>query len=153
MFTLQKSIEIEAPVEQVFAYINDPMHESEYMPGTDEVKDIQRLPDGRYTHTNVSKFLGLHLDFKDEQVEVIPNERIVEKMHGAGMDSTITFRFERLGDRKTRVSFVAESSLHAGPLAKFGEAFMARYTDHGTAMAMEAAKAHIEANVPTGAPR
>ncbi len=154
MFTLEKSIEIDAPVEQVFAFVVDPTHEPEYMPGTDEVKDLQRLPDGRYTHTNVSKFLGLHMEFKNEQVEVIPNERIVEKMHGAGMESTITFRFERLGDTKTRVSFVAENSLHgAGPLTRFGEVFMSKYTDHGTAMAMEAAKAHIEAETLAATPR
>ena len=52
---------------------------------------------------------------------------------------------------KARVSFVSENTLHGGPLAKFGEAFFAKYMDHGTEMAMETAKAHIEAGIPAEA--
>lgn len=148
MITIQKSIVTDAPAEQVFAYLNDPARQPEYMTGTDEVKDIQRLPDGRYTYTNVSKFLGLSVDFKCEQIEVVPNERIVEKMHGAGMDGTVTERLEPLEGGKTRVSLVAESTIHAGPLAKLGEAFFAKYFDHSVEMSMEAAKAHIEGVIP-----
>ena len=149
MIKVEKSIVTDAPVEQVFAYVVDPAHLPEYMTGGGEVKDIQRLPDGRYTYTNVGKFLGIHLESKCEQVEVVPNERIVWKDQGGGMDSTMTQRFERLPDGKTRVSLVSETTLHAGPFAKFGEAFFAKYFDHGVEMAMEAAKAHIEAGIPT----
>jgi uncharacterized protein YndB with AHSA1/START domain len=153
MITVEKSIVVDAPVEQVFAYIVDPTHVPEYVPGGGEVKDVQRLPDGRYTYTDVSKFLGLHAESKCEQVEVVPNERIVEKQQGGGMDTTMTERFERLPDGKTRVSLVSETTLHAGPFAKFGETFLAKYFDHGMEMAMEAAKAHIELGIPTAATR
>lgn len=145
MIRMEKSIEVDAPVEQVFAYIVDPSHAPEYTPNVDEVKDVHRLPDGRYTYTTVGKFLGLRMDFKAEQTEVIPNERIVEKSHGAGMDDTTTERFERLEGGKTRVRLVSETNLHGvGPLARFGEAFLEKYFDHGTEMGMAAAKAHIE---------
>lgn len=147
MFTVEKSIIVDAPIEQVFAYLNDPALEPEYMTGTDEVKDIQRLPDGRFTYTEVSKFLGLHMDFKCEQTEVVPNARIVEKMEGAGMDGTSVERLEPLDGGQTRVTVHSEGSLHAGPLARFGESFLERYMNHGVEMAMEAAKAHIEARV------
>ncbi len=146
MIKMEKSIEVDAPVEQVFAYVADPAHYPEYMPYSGEVKDIQHLPDGRYTYTAVGKFLGMHVDSKAEQIEVIPNERIVEKSHGGGMDDITTMRFERLEGGKTRVSMVSETTLHgAAPLAKFGEAFLEKYFDHGMEMGMEAAKAHIEA--------
>lgn len=153
MMRIEKSIVTDVPVERVFAYVVDPAHQPEYMTGTDDVKDIQRLPDGRYTYTNVSKFLGLHVDSKCEQVEVVPNERIVEKSQGGGMDGTSTERFERLPDGKTRVTVVGETTLHAGPFAKFGEAFLTRYMGHSVEMAMEAAKAHIETGISTGATR
>ena len=153
MIRVEKSIVIDAPVETVFAYVQDPTHEPDYMPGTDEVKDLQRLPDGRYTYTDVSKFLGLRTESRCEQVEVIPNERIVERDQGGGMDGTVTERFERLPDGKTRVSVVGESTIHAGPFTKFGEAFLTRYMGHAVEMAMEAAKAHIEAGIPTAATR
>lgn len=144
MIRIEKSIVIDAPVEQVFAYLVDPAHLPEYLPGTDEVTDIQRLPDGRHTCTIVSTFLGVHIEVKNEQVEVVPNERIVEQSHGGGMAWTATTRFERLEGGKTRASEVDEATLHGGPLGKLGEAFFAKYLDHGMEMAMLAGKAHIE---------
>lgn len=153
MIQIEKSIVTDVPIETVFAYVVDPAHAPEYTTGGGDVKDIQRLPDGRYTYTYVGKFLGLHSEYKCEQVEVVPNERIVETQQGGGMDTTVTDRFERLPDGKTRVSLVSETTLHAGPFARFGEAFLTRYFDRGMEMAMEAAKAHIEAGVPTGATR
>ncbi len=153
MIKTEKTIVIDAPVDQVFAYAIDPALTPEYMTGVDEVKDIQRLPDGRYTYTLVSKFLGLHADFKCEQVEVIPNERLVEKMHGAGLDANTFARLERLEGGKTRINYTAESTLHAGPLAKFGETFLAKYFDHGIEMAMHALKAHVEAKALAATPR
>ncbi len=151
MIKTEKSIVIDAPIEKVFAYVYDPTNEPEYMTGIHKVKDVQRLPDGRYTYTEVGKFLGIDVDYKCEYTEVIPNERIAEKTHGGGMDGSMTMRFERLEDGKTRVSMVGESSLHAGPLAKFGESFLAKYFDHGSEMAIDAAKAHIEAAAPVKA--
>lgn len=153
MLRIEKSIETDAPIEQVFAYLVDPTHEPEFMTGTVAVKDVQRLPDGRYIYTNVGKFLGLHVDSTCEQVEVIPNERLVVKMQGGGMDGTGTERFERLPNGKTRVSVVSEGALHAGLFTKFGEAFLQRYMSHGVEMTMEAAKAHIEASVSAGVAR
>ncbi len=153
MIRTEKSIVTDAPLEKVFAYVADPAHGPEYMPVFAEVKDLQRLPDGRYTYTLVGKFLGMHFDFKNEQVEVIPNERIVEKGHGAGIDSTTSMRFERLADGKTRVTMVDETTiLGGGPLAKFGEPFLEKYFDRSTELAMEAAKAHIEAGALAGTP-
>ncbi len=147
MFTVEKSIDVDAPIEQVFAYLADPAFAPEYMTGTDEVKDIQRLPDGRYTYTEVDKFLGVSMDSRCEQTEVVPNERIVETWHGTGMDGVVTERLESLDGGKTRVTLHGESSLHAGLLAKLGRPFLERYMNHSVEMAMEAAKAHIEARV------
>lgn len=153
MIKMEKSIVVDAPIEKVFAYLYDPVNEPEYMTGVHEVKDVQRLPDGRYTYTEVGKFLGMDVDYTCEYTEVIPNELLVEKTHGGGTDGSMSLRFERLEDSKTRVSMVGESSLHGGPMAKFGESFLAKFFDHGSEMAMEAAKAHIEAAARVAATR
>jgi uncharacterized membrane protein len=152
MMKIEKTIEIEAPVEQVFGYISDPAHTPEYMPSAYKVKDIQRLPDGRYTYTLVNKLLGVHMDFTCEQVEVSANERLIQKMQGTGIDSLMTQRFERLADGKTRLSLVAEINLHAGPLATYGETFFERYFGHGAEMSLEAIKAHVEAKTLSATP-
>lgn len=153
MFTLEKSIEVDAPIKTVFAYIVDPAHQPEWDPGVGAVKALQRLPDGRYTYTSVSKLLGLPLDLHEEQVKVIPNERIVLTTHGTGIDATTTFRFEPLEGGKTRVIFVSELTVQGpGPLAKFGESVLAKYMDHGIAMGLTAVQAHIEAEARSATP-
>lgn len=154
MFKLEKSVEIVAPVEVVFAYIVDPAHHPEWDRAVDEVKDIQRRPDGRSSYTTVKRLLGLHIDFTEEQAEVIHNERLVLTTHAAGMDATTTFRFERLEGSKTNVSLLSELTLHGpGPLARFSESVVAKYVDHGFEMGLMAVKAHIEAETRTAAPR
>ncbi len=153
MIKSEKSIVFDAPVEAVFAYLIDPAHMPEYEPSLHEVKDIQSLPNGGFTYTAVVRALGLHVEFKCEQTEVIPNERIVETMHGAGMDGVTTHRFEALEGGKTRLSIVSETTLNAGPLAKFGEAFFEKYFDHDDEMALQAAKAQIEAKTPAATSR
>lgn len=153
MITIEKSIVIDAPVEQVFAYLVDPARQPEYVPGTDEMKDIRRLPDGRYTYTIVIKILGLHADVEAEQIEVVPNERIVEKGHSSLMDYIATECLVRLADQKTRVSVFSETTFHGGPLANLGATFFAKYLDKGEEMGMEAAKVHIEAAVLATTPK
>ncbi len=153
MLRFEKSVVIEAPVEDVFAYIVNPTTAPEYFAGVDAVKDVQRLPDGRYTFTFVTRYLGLQADLKTEQIEVIPNQRLVAKGHSALMDITMTLQFEKLESRKALWRAYAECSFPGGPLAKFGEPFLAKYLDHVADMTVEAGKARIEAGVPTGATR
>jgi hypothetical protein len=50
MAKLVKSIVIQAPVEQVFAYMSEPNNQVEIWPSIVEVSDVKRLPDGGYTH-------------------------------------------------------------------------------------------------------
>lgn len=146
MIKVEKSIEIDAPAEAVFAYLIDPARMPEYFIGIDEVKDIQRLPDDRYTYTVVSKILGMRLESKSEHLEVVPNERLVEKTQSALAEFTQFLRFERLETGKTRVSVDGEYTLRgAGPLAMYGEPYFARYIERGTETIMQALKARFEA--------
>lgn len=149
---IDKSITIDAPVEQVFAYLVDPTNEPEYETGLDEVKDVQRLPNGGYRYTEVYKFLGLRSEITNEDVEFVPNERVVTKFESSLMDGTSTVRFERLAGGKTRVNMVGESTPPGGPLAKFGEPFLTKYMDHMIEMTMEAVKARLAAKTPSGTP-
>jgi uncharacterized membrane protein len=153
MLRFEKSIVIDAPVEAVFAYTVDPTHKPEYFVGVAEVKDIQRLPNGGYTFTTVSKFLGLHTQGKTEQVEFVPNERFVAQEHTLFMDVTLSLRFEKLDSHKTLVSGYAEYTFVGGFLGKLIEPLLTRYVEHAAEMSLAALKAHIEVDVPAGATR
>lgn len=153
MLRFEKRIVIDAPVEQVFAYTVDPTHKPEYFVGVEQVKDIQRLPTGGYAFTTVSKLFGLHVEGKTEQVEFVPNERFVAQEHTPVMDATLSLRFERLEEGKTRVSGIGEYTLAGGFLGKLGEPFLAKYIEHAGEMSLKALKAHIEAGILASATR
>ncbi len=147
MLRLERNIVIDAPVEDIFTYVVDPAHAPEFWVGVDAVKDIQRLPDGRYTFTVVAKRLGLVDEEKFEYTEIVPNERIVAKGHSPFVDIEISLRFERLGSRQTLASSLIAYAFTGGPLAKFGEVFLGKYLDHATMMTADALKARIEAGI------
>lgn len=145
MIRLEKSIEIDAPVERVFDYLIDPANVTEYTMGAERITRVRRLPNGGYRYTILGKIAGLRTEMISEDLEVVPNERIVSQLTSSLMDSLATGRFERLDGDRTRVSFDAETTLHAGPLSKLGEAFIARYFDRGVEAELASIKTRLEA--------
>ena len=153
MIKVEKDVVIDAPAQALFAYLIDPAHMPEYFEGIDEVKDIHRLPDGRYTYTIVSRILGLRLESKSEHLEIVPNERLVEKTQSTLADVTQSIRFERLEANKTRVSVAGEYTLRGtGPLAMYGEPYFATYIERGTETILNALKARLEVRKPAATP-
>jgi uncharacterized protein YndB with AHSA1/START domain len=61
METIEKSIIINAPVEKVFEYIDDPLNDPEWMIGMMEVHEVEGLPGvGRHFHWTF-KMVGIPL--------------------------------------------------------------------------------------------
>ncbi len=148
MLKIEKSIVIDAPVETVFAYANDPNRAPEYYAGVDDVKDIRPLPNGGYTFKSTYKIAGLHTEVTGEDIEVVPNERFVAKFRSALDDVNLTVTFERLDGGKTRVTCHEEHTLHGGILGTLGEPFLAKYLDHAAEQTQATLKARIEAGIP-----
>ncbi len=147
MVRMEKSVVIDAPVEEVFAYVLDPAHLPEYAVDINvvEVRDIKRLPNGGYSWTAISKIFGLRLEGKGEQTEVVPYERITAVGRSAAAELRQSVRFERLDDHKTRFTGRDELIVHAGPLASLGEPFLEKFLDKGSDQVMALLKAKIEA--------
>ncbi len=143
MLTIEKSIEIDAPVEAVFAYAADPSHLPEYYTDVREVRDLRQLPNGGYTATLWPLAATI------ETVELVPNERIVSHGQWGGPfgDVTMTTTFERLDGDKTRVTLHEEHLFHGGFFAKLGEKTTAGYLQRAAELTITALKARIEASV------
>jgi uncharacterized protein YndB with AHSA1/START domain len=137
MIRTEKSIVINVPVAEVFAYTADPQHVPEYFHGCLEIADIRRLPNGGFAAKTVNRFAGLHTEMTGETTEFVPNERMVTKSTGKLADVT-----------KTRVTCIEEYTIHGGFLAKLGDPFLSRYVDHGAELTQETLKARVEAGVP-----
>ena len=92
MVKVQRSITINAPVEQVFAYIEDPMNITEWLPSMMEVKDVAGSGVGQHYRWTY-KMAGVRLEGDTTVKENIPNElRVVETKKG--VVSTWSYTFE-----------------------------------------------------------
>lgn len=148
MFEIEKSIVVDAPVEEIFAYVADPQHNREYYTDVSELKNLRQLPNGGYACT------FMPVDMTIETAELVPNERIVQRGTACGpMDEiTITTTFDRLSDDgKTLITHHEEHAFHGGFLGKLSEKPAARYFDRAAEMTMAALKARIESGTPAKA--
>lgn len=128
MAKVEKSILIDAPVEKVFSYVNeDPTNLLEIWPSMVDIKDVERLPNGGTRFRWVMKFAGVRLEGTSEDIEFVPNQRVVSKTKG-GVESTATWTYEP-EDGGTRVTTVTEYTVPVPVLGKVAEAFVVKAND------------------------
>ncbi|MBK9180189.1 MAG: SRPBCC family protein [Acidimicrobiales bacterium] len=122
--TAASSIEIDAPVEKVFAFVSDPEKAMQARTRRSAVvSDIETGPDGAVTSYKwTTRFGLLHYDLHAEATvgEYVPNERIVVK-HSTGPVETYTFAPSGDG---TRLTYTTEISTRI-PLLEKVEIFAA----------------------------
>ena len=142
MAKLERCIFIQAPVDKVFAYMSDPNNQAEIWPSIVEVSDVQRLPDGGYTHGWVYNMAGVRLKGSTRTLEFVPNERFVEETKG-GLESVLTWTFgpENGG---TRLSVVTEYRVPIPVLGRMAEAIIVKMNDREGTMVLANLKARME---------
>lgn len=105
MITVREHIDLAAPVERVFEYMDVPAHQAEITPSLSESTLIERLPNGgsraRYTY----QIFGLPLSGEVRATDYVPNERIVWAMSG-DLQGTLRWYFEPL-DTGCRFTYAA----------------------------------------------
>ena len=134
MAKVERNITINAPVEKVFSYITDPNNQLEWLPSVTDIRDITGQGKGQkfgFTY----KMMGITFKGESEAMEVIPNERIVEKSSGDIVSTwTWTFKSEVGG---TNINLVVEFNIPVPVLGKFAERMVInqseREADHATA--------------------
>lgn len=128
MIKTGKSITIDAPVKKIFDYLSEPTNQPEIWPSLMEIKDVQRLPDGKTKNRWVYKMAGIRLEGTSEGVESVANQRIVSKTKG-GVESTQTWMFQPEGD-ETKVTFEVEYTVPIPVLGKLAEAIIVKMNEH-----------------------
>ncbi len=153
MARVEGTIVIDAPVEEVLAYANDPKNLPEFWIGVTEVRDIKRLPNGGYSFKAVQTLAGMRLEGTNEDVEFIPNQRVVCKSYGPMGELTIGATYERLEGGKTRVNGFQEYPIPTPVLGKLSASFYEQLFNHVAELNLELLKARLEMAVPVGAAR
>lgn len=143
MASIKKSILVQAPVEKLYDYLNDPAKLIEYWPGMLEVNDIQPLPNGGSIFKYVARMVGVRLEGTSEDTEIIPLKRMVSVTRG-GVDAKIIWELEP-GGEGTLVHLEEEYTVPVPVIGKLAEAVVVKLNEHEMDILLENVKAHMEA--------
>ena len=143
MAKMHKTITINAPVEKVFGYVNQPTNLPEIWPSMVEAKDVQRLPNGGNSFRWVYKMAGMSFEGTSEDTEHIPNQRVVNMTKG-GIESTMTWEFQPEADG-TRVDVEVDYTVPIPLLGKLAEALIIKQNEREFDSLLANLKAKMEA--------
>ena len=142
MIKAGSSITINAPIKKIFDYISEPTNQPEIWPSLMEIKDVQRLPDGKTKNRWVYKMAGIRLEGTSEGVESVANQRIVNKTKG-GVESTQTWTFQPEAGG-TKVTFEVEYTVPIPVLGKLAEAIIVKMNEHEGEVILANLKSRME---------
>ena len=143
MARIKKTITINAPVEEVFGYVEEPANVPEYWPSVIEVKDVEPLPNGGTKYRWVYKMAGVRFEGSSEAMEYVPNQRTVTDNKG-GVPGTITWTYEP-EDGGTKVTFEAEYTVNVPLLRRLAESFLVKVNEQEAETVLANVKAKMEA--------
>jgi uncharacterized protein YndB with AHSA1/START domain len=143
MARIKKTITINAPVEEVFGYVEEPANVPEYWPSVIEVKDVEPLPSGGTKYRWVYKMAGVRFEGSSEAIEYLPNQRTITDNKG-GVPGTITWTYEP-EDGGTKVTFEAEYTVNVPLLRRLAESFLVKVNEQEAEAVLANVKARMEA--------
>jgi uncharacterized membrane protein len=109
MLTLEKAITIEAPIKEVFAYLEKPANLPQIWPSLFEVRDVKTLPQGGHSFAWYYNLAGKKVQGTTQTFEYVPGQRIVDKTVG-DIESTFSWTLYR-ENGTTKVKFEFEYEL------------------------------------------
>jgi uncharacterized membrane protein len=143
MAKITRSIQINAPVEKVFAFMNQPTNLPDIWPNMVEVKDVQILPNGGASFKYVYKIAGIQLESFSEDTEYTLDERTVSKSTG-GIEGTSTFIYDTT-QQGTNVTYVNEYKIPIPLIGKMAESAISKLATQDTVTLLNNLKTRMEA--------
>lgn len=143
MAKLTRSIVINAPVNKVFEFVEEPTNLPKFWPSMVEVSDVKRSGDQVRTFNWVYKMAGLKVDGATEVTERIPNQKTVSVSTG-GIPSTIVWNYAPEG-QGTKVTFDAEYKIPGALLGKLAEPLVIKMNERESVTLLENLKTIMEA--------
>lgn len=140
--TVERSIHVAAPVEDVFSFMDDPENQAAVTPSLGAVQAIEALDNGgkrvRYTYSMVA----VPLDGTVEAVEYDPPNGIVWKLTGA-IEGEIRQKYEP-EDGGTRVTYAADYRIPVPVFDRVAAPLLRRYNEREVRRTLENLKAAME---------
>lgn len=143
MLTVRDQIDIAAPVEQVFSFMDEPSNQVEITPSLTRSELVERLPNGgshaRYTYS----VWGLPLHGAVKATDYAPNERIVWALSGH-LRGTIRWYFQPQ-ETGTRFTYAATYAIPGPSLTRpFLKPLLRRYNEQKVQTLLDRLKRRLE---------
>jgi uncharacterized membrane protein len=140
---LQKSIVINAPVEEVFAFVENPSNMPDVWPSLERVTDVERQSNGGYTCNYIDRIVGMRFEGHTDLVEHVPNQRIVTYSK-IGIEGTLRWTFQPEGNG-ARLTIETEYSVPVPLVGKIAAALLVRQYGQEAETLLANIKTRIEA--------
>jgi uncharacterized protein YndB with AHSA1/START domain len=138
---INNSININASVEKVFAYVTDPMTSTEWFVGMTEVTDVTGSGadrQSRWTYT----MIGIPFHGESKFTEYVPNQRAVTKQEG-GITSIITYTVSP-HEGGTKLGMDIDYTIPVPVLGKLAEKVVFKRNQREAQLSMENIKERLE---------
>ncbi|MGZ3439508.1 MAG: SRPBCC family protein [Polyangia bacterium] len=139
---MRKSIVINAPVSEVFAYLTHPQNLPEIWPSLVEVSNVQANPRGGYNYDWIYKMAGMRFHGHSEVIEFQPNRLSVVK-NEKGIRSTFHWSFQGQDDTTLFTSEV-DYDVPGSLFAKLAAPFIHKVNEREADIFMANLKARME---------
>lgn len=135
MISISESIHVDAPVETVFEFLDDPRNHVEVTPSLAEVGNIEPLDNGGKRVEHTYNMAGVSLDGELVETTHEENERMVFEMSG-GLSGEITIETSE-ANGGTELAYGATYELPGRVLSSVAEPFVRLYNEreHRTTLA------------------
>lgn len=144
MTTASESIHIEAPVDVVYAFLDNPHNHAEVTPSLAEVRNVEPLENGGKRVEHTYGMAGISLEGELVEREHVENELMLFEMRG-NLTGEIRIETKPEGDG-TRVQYTGTYDLPGRVLGRVAEPLARRYNVRELRQTLENTKTHIESN-------
>ena len=149
MLEVEETIRIDAPVADVFEYMDRPENQPEITPSLSHSETLEELPNGgkrvAYTYT----MAGIDLDGEIRATEYDPEAHIVWEMTG-DLTGEIEWRFEEDAG-ETVVTYIGRYEIPIPVLDAVVKPFVRRYNERELRTTLENLKTRVEAGAAASA--
>ena len=142
MATIEKSITINAPVEKVFQYIDDPMNDPDWMIGMVEVHDVEGEPGVGRQFRWTFKMVGIPLKGESTTIEHVPNQRTVTE--SKGQVSSIWVADVKPHGSGTELTMKVDYTIPIPVLGKLAEQLILKRNERNQEISMQNIKETLE---------
>lgn len=142
MVRVSETIQVDRPVDEVYAYLDRPENHPEVTPSLAESKTIEGLDNGGKRASYIYRMAGVTREGELTETVHEENERMVFEMSGE-LTGEIDISMEAV-DGRTEVTYAAEYDLPGRVLSAVAEPFAKRYNKRELATTLENLKTRLE---------